>query len=85
MVSFEYIIKDPMGLHARPAGIMVRQIKNIPAGVRIACGSRSTDGKKLFGIMGMAVKCGETVTVTIDGEGEEAVKEQLETFFQENF
>jgi len=85
MVNFEYTIKDPMGLHARPAGIMVKQIKNIPASVSIACGSRSTDAKKLFGIMGMAVKCGETVTVTIDGEGEGQTLEQLEAFFQENF
>lgn len=85
MVSFEYTIKDPMGLHARPAGVMVKQIKDVPASVTITCGTRSTDAKKLFGIMGMAVKCGETVTVSIDGDGEEAAKEQLQKFFEENF
>jgi len=85
MVSFEYTVKDPMGVHARPAGIMVRQIKDVPASVRIACGSRSADAKKLFGIMGMAVKCGETVTVTIDGEDEAAMLERLKAFFAENF
>lgn len=85
MVSFEYTIKDPMGLHARPAGVMVKQIKDVPASVTITCGERSSDAKKLFGIMGMAVKCGETVTVTIDGEGEEDAKAQLQKFFEENF
>jgi len=85
VVKFEYTIKDPMGLHARPAGTMVKLIKDIPASVNLACGSRSTDGKKLFGIMGMAVKCGETVTVSISGENETAVMERLMQFFKENF
>jgi Phosphotransferase System HPr (HPr) Family len=85
MVNFEYTIKDPMGLHARPAGVMVKLIRDVPAQISLACGSRSTDGKKLFGIMGMAVKCGETVTVTVSGEDEEAVGETLKNFFIENY
>ena len=85
MVSFEYTIKDELGLHARPAGVMVRQIKPLPATITIKCGNREADAKKLFAIMGMAVKCGETVTVSVDGENEEEIAADLLRFFEENY
>lgn len=85
MVSFTYTIKEPMGLHARPAGIMVKELKPLPCSVKVSCGSRSADGKKLFALMGMAVKCGETVLVEIEGEDEEKVKASLQSFFESNF
>ena len=85
MVSFDYTIKEAMGLHARPAGILVKQIKPLPCNITITCGNRQADAKKMFALMSISVKCGETVTVTIDGETEEAVKTQLMLFFEENF
>lgn len=85
MVSFDYTIKDEMGLHARPAGVMVKRLKEVPAAVSVLCQGRKADGKKLFQLMGMAVKCGETVTVEIDGEGEEALRDELLAFFEDNF
>ncbi len=85
MVSFDYTIKDEMGLHARPAGVMVKQLKTVPATVTICCGERKADAKKLFAVMAMAVKWGETVTVSIEGENEETIKNDLVRFFEENY
>lgn len=85
MVSFEYTIKDPMGLHARPAGAMVKRLKPLAAKVTISCGQRQADAKKLFALMGMAVKAGETVTVAVDGEDEAALAQELEAFFEANY
>jgi phosphocarrier protein len=85
MQSFSYTIKDEMGLHARPAGQMVKYIKTLPERVTIRCGERSADGRKLFAIMAMAVNQGETVTVEVDGEGEKAVCGELLEFFKENY
>ena len=85
MQSFTYTIKDEMGLHARPAGQMVKRIKSLPAQVTIRCGERSADGRKLFAIMAMAVNQGETVTVEVDGEGEEALRDELLEFFKANY
>jgi len=85
MVQFDYTIKEEMGLHARPAGVMVKQLKPLPCDVTITCGTKKADAKKMFALMAMAVKCGETVTVTIDGDREEEVKEELKEFFQKNF
>lgn len=85
MVSFDYTIQDEMGLHARPAGVMVKRLKAVPASVIIRCGERSADAKKLFQVMAMAVKCGETVTVEVDGEDEAALRDELLAFFRENY
>ena len=85
MVSFDYTIKDALGLHARPAGILVKRLKTLPCEVSVACGDRKADAKKLFALMGMAVKCGETVTVSVEGEGEDEVMEELIAFFEENY
>lgn len=85
MQSFTYKIQEPMGLHARPAGVMVKELKGTPCAVTVRCGTRSADGKRLFALMGMAVKCGETVTVEVQGEEEQAVAEKLKQFFAENF
>ncbi len=85
MTSFEYTIKDELGLHARPAGVMVKRLKELPASVTVICGARRADGKKMFQLMGMAVKQGETVTVEIEGENEEALRDELLAFFAENY
>ena len=85
MVSFDYTIKDALGLHARPAGILVKRLKTLPCEVTVICEDRKADAKKLFALMGMAVKCGETVTVTVEGENEQAVMEELLAFFEENY
>ncbi|MEM1485821.1 HPr family phosphocarrier protein [Oscillospiraceae bacterium PP1C4] len=85
MVSFDYTIKEPMGLHARPAGILVKKLKSLPCDVSVICGERTADAKKIFSIMGLAVKCGETVTVKIEGEDEKAVRDEVLAFFEQNF
>ncbi len=85
MTSFHYKIQSSMGLHARPTGIMVKRLKPLDAQVIIRCGERSADAKKLFSVMSMAVKQGETVTIEIDGPEEETLKEELSAFFSEHF
>jgi phosphocarrier protein len=85
MTEFTYTIKEEMGLHARPAGVMVKELKALPCNVLISCGNRKADAKKMFALMAMGVKCGETVTVTIEGENDEKAKEYLLKFFNENF
>lgn len=85
MVEFTYTIQDEMGLHARPAGVMVKRLKDLPINVTIKCGQRSANAKKLFQIMGMAVKCGETVTVELEGENEETMRDELLQFFKDNY
>ena len=79
MIQFQYTITDPNGLHARPAGLLVKEAQ------KFSSGEKSADLKRLFAVMGMGVKCGETVEVSVDGADETEAAQALEQFFRENF
>ncbi len=81
MKSFNYVIKDELGIHARPAGLLVKETKNYACTVKLQYGEKQADGKSVLGIMALAVKKGHEVTITCDGEDEEAAIEALSTFF----
>ena len=86
MKSFEYTITDPVGIHARPAGLLVKEIKNYAgATVTVTKGDKSVNALKLMALMGMGIKQGDTVTVKIEGENESEVAAKIEEFFKANF
>lgn len=84
MKSFNYVITDAVGIHARPAGMLVKEAKNYESTVTIVKGEKKADAKKLMILMGLGVKCGEEITVEVEGADEEKACEALETFFKEN-
>ena len=85
MKSFAYTITDPQGLHARPAGVPVKQAKAaVPCAVTIEKDGKKADARKMFALMGLGIKSGDTVTVHVGGENEEQVAADLEAFMQEN-
>jgi len=85
MRQFKYIIQDELGLHARPAGLMVKEIKALSCDVKIEGNGKSAEASKIMAIMAMGIKKDMEVTVTIAGEGEEEAAVKLEQFFKENF
>lgn len=84
MKTFDYTITDPEGIHARPAGILVKEAGKFSSKVTMVKDGKEVDAKRIFGIMCLGVKKGNTVTVKVDGEDEEAAFAMLETFFKEN-
>ena len=85
MKTFEYTITDPVGIHARPAGLLVKEIKNFAgSAVTITKGEKKVNALKLMALMQMGIKQGDTVTVSIDGGDEAAVAAALENFFKAN-
>ena len=85
MKAFEYVITDPVGIHARPAGLLVKEIKSFAgSAVTITKGEKSVNALKLMALMQMGIKCGDTVTVSVDGGDEAAVAAALENFFKAN-
>lgn len=85
MKSFAYTLKNPMGLHMRPAGAMVEHLAPLGCDVTLRCGARSANAKSILNVMALAARCGEAVTVEVSGENEEEVAAQLQHFFEENF
>ena len=84
MKDFKYVITDPEGIHARPAGILVKQAAGYQSAVTIAKGEKSADAKRIFGVMGLGVKTGEEITTTVEGADEDTAAAELETIFKEN-
>ena len=85
MKSFDYVITDPVGIHARPAGILVKEVKGCAGStVTLTKGEKSVNLLKLMALMQMGVKQGDKVTVSVEGGDEEAVAAKLEEFFKAN-
>ena len=85
MKQFTYTVTDPVGIHARPAGILAKAAKALDSTVTITnAGGKSAEAKKLMAVMGLGVKTGETVTVSIEGGNEEVSAAAMEQFFKEN-
>ena len=84
MKSFKYVITDEIGIHARPAGILAKEAKKYSSKVTLSCHGAEAEATKLLAVMGMAVKKGEEVTVTVEGDDEAAACAEIEKFFKEN-
>ena len=84
MKKFTYTRTDPVGIHARPAGMLVNEVKACKAQVTISCNGKSADAGKLMALMGLGIKNGMEVEVTVEGEQEETAFAQLKEFFVKN-
>ncbi|MFR5602408.1 MAG: HPr family phosphocarrier protein [Lachnospiraceae bacterium] len=85
MKQFSYTITDPMGIHARPAGMLVKAAAGFAdSSIKISNGTKEVDAKRLMAVMSLGVKQGHTVTFTIEGGDEGSVAESLESFMKEN-
>lgn len=84
MKEFTYTIQEKVGIHARPAGLLVKEVKKYQSTVTIVKGDKSVNAVKLMALMGMGIKCGDTVTVQVEGPDEADAAAALEVFFKEH-
>ena len=84
MKTFTYTVKDAVGIHARPAGLIVTLAKNYDSDIIIEKGGKGVSAKKLMALMSLGVKCGETVIVCVEGNDEAAASTAIEEFFKTN-
>jgi phosphocarrier protein len=84
MKTFDYTITDPVGIHARPAGLLVKEAKQYDSVITVTKDGKSADAKKLMVLMSLGVKKDDTVTVSVEGGDEEAVAAKIEEFFKNN-
>lgn len=84
MKEFRYIITDPQGIHARPAGELVKAAKSYESDINITRDDKTVSAKKLFGVMGLAVKQGQEIVFKIEGTDEDKAAAGLEKFMKEN-
>lgn len=84
MKTFEYTIKDELGIHARPAGMLAKTAKALDSEITLECGAKSAVATKLMAVMSMGIKCGDVVKVSISGGDEEASEAAIKEFLEAN-
>ncbi len=84
MIRFNYTIKDELGIHARPAGMLAKTAKQFSSAITVACGEKSASATKLIALMGLGIKCGDTVAVTIEGSDEKEAEAAVRAFLEAN-
>ena len=85
MKEFNYVIKDPVGIHARPAGVLAKEAKNYKSTITFVKGEKSAKATSLMKLMGMGIKQGDEVTIRIEGEDEDTCFAAIQKFVTENF
>lgn len=84
MKTFTYTIKDELGIHARPAGLLAKKAKELNAEITITKGEKTVGATKLMALMGLGVKCGDTITVNVSGVDEENAEKAMKEFLEAN-
>ncbi len=85
MKEFKYTITDPIGIHARPAGLLAKKAKEFgDTVITITKGDKTAKASQLMKIMSLGVKQGDEVTVAVDGPQEENAIEVMQNFFRKN-
>lgn len=85
MRSFMYTIKAPVGLHARHAGLLVREAEKYTSAVTIRKEDRAADAKRILKLMGLGIRQGDLITVTVEGPDEDEAAVGLKNFIWMNF
>ena len=84
MKTFSYEIKDEIGIHARPAGLLVKEAKKYSSEIVLKINGKSAEATKLMAIMALGAKHGQKLEVEIEGADEETAYEEMKAFFEQN-
>lgn len=84
MKTFQYTIREELGMHARPAGLILQLAKEFKSEITVSNKGKSENLKKLFSVVGLDIRYQDTVTVTIEGSDEDVAAEEMLAFFEEN-
>ena len=84
MKAFKYVIKDELGIHARPAGLLAKEAKQYESTITITKGDKSASASQLMKLMSLGVKQGDEIEITVDGADEETACAPMEAFIQIN-
>ena len=84
MKSFHYVVKDEVGIHARPAGLLAKEAKKYSSKILLEKDGKTAEATRLMAVMALGVKCGEEIVVTVEGEDEETAFSEVKSFFEAN-
>lgn len=77
MVSQKVVIKNPTGLHLRPAGILCKEAMQFKSLITFTFRDNTANAKSVLSVLGACVKCGDEIELVCDGEDEEEALKAL--------
>lgn len=80
MKQFDFEVQSPVGIHARPAVLLVEKAKTYNSRIVIKKGDLKANAKNIISLLTLRVHQKELVTFVIDGEDEEKAAEELKEF-----
>ncbi|MFV0504333.1 MAG: HPr family phosphocarrier protein [Lachnospirales bacterium] len=84
MKTFTYVIKDEVGIHARPAAKVVKEAVTYESTITIKLKDKEADARKLIKIMSLGAKCGDELIVEVDGSDEDTAAVSFNNFLSSN-
>lgn len=84
MEQIKYVIKDNAGIHARPAGLLVKLAKEFESSVTIEKDGKTADARKILAVMSLGAKKDDEITVKIDGNDAEEAASKIKEFLENN-
>lgn len=83
MKQFEYTITDPLGIHARPAGLLAKEAKAFAdTTITVSKNGTAVKASQLMKLMSLGIKSGDVVIVAADGPSEDAAIAAMQAFFE---
>lgn len=84
MKGFHYVITDEIGIHARPAGQLVKEAKEFESKITIEANGKSADATRIMSVMGLGVNKNTEIEVKAEGPDEVEAIVRMEEFLTEN-
>ena len=84
MKEIKHVINDPLGMHARPAGMLVKAAAPFASKITVTAPTGTADAKRLMALMRLAAKQGMELTITVEGPDEEKAAAELQAFLTAN-
>lgn len=82
MKTFEFTVSDELGIHARPAGMLVKEVKKYSSEVTVEKDGKTASAAKLIALMNLTAKCGDTLLFKVEGSDEDIAAENLKEYLK---
>ncbi|MCL1862892.1 MAG: HPr family phosphocarrier protein [Defluviitaleaceae bacterium] len=84
MAQIKYVITDGLGIHARPAGLLVKCCEDFSCDIKIGTPLKMVDARRIMGVMGLGLKKGDELTMTFEGADAKEASQALTEFLKTN-
>ena len=77
-------VQGEAGLHARPAGVLVKKAGEFSSKITLEKDEKAIDAKRLLAVLSLGAKHGDELTITVEGSDEDAALEAVKAVIEES-